>query len=92
VRDSQGQFVKAYTRWFEGKPEVSEAEAVGVLEALRWLQRESMTNVQLETDCLQVIQAIHSKTRNNTEFGIVIELCRSLLSSNTNCKASHVMR
>lgn len=24
VRDSQGRFVKAYTRWFEGKPDISE--------------------------------------------------------------------
>jgi ribonuclease HI len=92
VRDSQGRFVKAYTRWFEGKPDISEAEALGVLETLRWLQREHMTNVQLETDCLQVIQALHSKNRNNTEFGIVINLCRTLLNSNLNCQASHVRR
>jgi ribonuclease HI len=92
VRDSQGRFIKAYTRWFEGKPDISEAEALGVLEALRWLQREQMTNVQLETDCLQVIQALHSKTRNNTEFGVVINLCRTLLNSNVNCQASHVRR
>jgi ribonuclease HI len=92
VRDSQGRFVKAYTRWFEGEPDISEAEALGVLETLRWLQREHMTNVQLETDCLQVIQALHSKNRNNTEFGIVINLCRTLLNSNLNCQASHVRR
>ncbi|PNX79246.1 hypothetical protein L195_g035230 [Trifolium pratense] len=35
VRDAQGCFVKAYTRSFEGKPEIAEAGAQGVLEALR---------------------------------------------------------
>jgi ribonuclease HI len=62
------------------------------LEALRWLHREHMTNIQLETDCFQVIQTLHSKTRNNTEFGIIISLCRRLLNLNMNCKVSHVRR
>jgi ribonuclease HI len=92
VRDAQGRFVKAYTRWFEGKPEISEAEALGVLEALRWIQHEQMRDVQLETDCLQIIHALQSKSRNNTEFGIVINLCRSLLNLIPNCKVSHIRR
>jgi ribonuclease HI len=92
VRDDQGRFVKAYTQCFVGKPEISEAEALGVLEALKWLQHEQLTNVKLETDCLQVIQALQSKSRNNIEFGIVINLCHSLLNSNMNCKASHIRR
>jgi ribonuclease HI len=79
VRDDQGRFVKAYTQCFVGKPEISEAEALGVLEALKWLQHEQLTNVELETDCLQVIQALQSKSRNNIEF--VVINCRSLLNS-----------
>jgi ribonuclease HI len=92
VCDAQGQFVKAYTRRFKGKPEIAEAEASGVLEALQWLRQEQLSNVQIETDCLQVVQAIHNKSRNNTEFGVVIELCRSLLYLIPNCKVSHVRR
>jgi ribonuclease HI len=92
MRDAQGRFVKAYTRWFEGKPEISEAEALGVLEALRWIQHEQMRDVQLETDCLQIIQALQSKSRNNTEFGIVINLCCSMLNLNLNYKVNHVRR
>jgi ribonuclease HI len=91
VRDAQGLFVKAYTRRFEGKPEIAEAEASGVLEALQWLRQQQLSNVQIETDCLQVVQTIHNKSRNNTEFGVVIELCRSLLYLIPNCKVSHVI-
>ncbi|KAK2445802.1 putative mitochondrial protein [Trifolium repens] len=58
VRDAQGQFVKAYTRRFEGKPEIAEAEASGVLEALQWLRQQQLSNVQIETDCLQVCRSV----------------------------------
>jgi hypothetical protein len=40
MRDVQGRF--------DGKPEISEAEALGVFEALRWIHHEQMTDVQLE--------------------------------------------
>jgi hypothetical protein len=71
VRDAQGCcFVKAYTQSFEGNPEI--AKALGVLEALRWDKTWTIDSVQIETDCLQVVPVIHSKFRNNTEFGIVI--------------------
>jgi hypothetical protein len=34
-QDEQGRFVKAYARKFEGKPNIREAEAMGVLEGLK---------------------------------------------------------
>jgi ribonuclease HI len=55
VRDAQGKFVRAYTRRFEGKPEIAEAEALGVLEALQWLYNADISNVHIEVDCLQVV-------------------------------------
>jgi hypothetical protein len=80
VRDAQGKFVRAYTRRFEEKPEIAEAKALGVLEALQWLHSADISNVYIEVDCLQVVQAINNKLRNNTEFDIIIDLCRSLLN------------
>jgi ribonuclease HI len=92
VCDAHGKFVRAYTRRFEGKLEIAEAEALGVLEALQWLHNVDISNVHIEVDCLQVVQAINNKLRNNTEFGIIIELCRSLLNMIQNCKFGYVMR
>jgi hypothetical protein len=42
---AEGQFVKVYTRRFEGKPEIVEAKSLGALEALQWLTQEQLTNV-----------------------------------------------
>jgi DNA primase large subunit len=62
------------------------------LEALQWLHNADISNVYIEVDCLQVVQAINNKLRNNNEFGIIIELCRSLLNMIQNCNVSYVRR
>jgi hypothetical protein len=38
-----------------------------------------MNNVQILTDCMQVVQSIRNKLQKTTEIGIVIEPCSSLL-------------
>jgi hypothetical protein len=45
-QDEQGRFVEEYARKFEGKPNIREAEAMGVLKGLKWLQSMNMSNVQ----------------------------------------------
>jgi ribonuclease HI len=71
MRDVQGRF--------DGKPEISEAEALGVFEALRWIHHEQMTDVQLEKNCLQVIQVLQSKFRNNIQ-SLVLLLIYSIVN------------
>jgi hypothetical protein len=46
--------------------------------------------VHIETDCLQVVQELNSKRRNDTEFDSIIDECRKLklLALNLNCKRS----
>jgi ribonuclease HI len=94
IRDSHGSFVKAYAKRKEGTPEIAEAEAQGVLEALHWLSSMHMENntIELESDCLQVVQAINKQQHNNSEFGIIIDMCRSLLVTKNNWKVSYVRR
>jgi hypothetical protein len=36
LRDENGRFVKAFAKRFEGKPEIYEAEAIGLLESLKY--------------------------------------------------------
>ncbi|PNX70657.1 cytochrome p450, partial [Trifolium pratense] len=92
IRDAQGRFVQAFTKKFDGKPEVAEAEAVGLLEAMRWIQNSHMPMVHIETDCLQVVHDIKTNSRNNTEFGNIIDMCRNSINLNQNCKVSYVRR
>lgn len=63
IRDSAGSLIVARCLpWFRlFKP--GEAEAVGVREALKWLKSLNFDNLQLESDCLQVINRIaHNPT------------------------------
>jgi ribonuclease HI len=94
-RDEHGRFMKAYTKHFNGTPSVAEAEAMGVKEALVWLRHtyREQPAMELESDCLNVVQAINARHWNNkTEFGSIISVCRDLLVLNNNCKVSYVQR
>ncbi|MCH90678.1 ribonuclease H protein, partial [Trifolium medium] len=92
LRDEQGRFMQAFMTRLRGRPDIAEAEATGLLEALRWLQQPQLANVQIaiETDCLQVAQALHTRPVNMTEFGSTIDLCHSLLIENDHCKVGYV--
>ncbi|GAU30386.1 hypothetical protein TSUD_57980 [Trifolium subterraneum] len=72
IRDAQGRFLQAFAKRFDGKPEIAEAEAVGLLEAMKWIQNSHMPMVHVETDCLQVVHAIRSNSKNNTELVILL--------------------
>ncbi|MCI47071.1 60S ribosomal protein L23, partial [Trifolium medium] len=80
LRDDKGQFVAAFAKRFEGQPAIDEAEAVGVLEALKWMQSSHITSSHIETDNLHVAQALGNNAKNNSEFGAVIKIHRSLLT------------
>jgi ribonuclease HI len=64
------------------------------VEALRWLQQPQLANTQIaiETDCIQVAQAIHTRPVNMTEFGNTIDLCHILLIENDHYKVNYVWR
>jgi hypothetical protein len=81
IRDANGGFLKAFTKTLEGQPEIREADATIMLETLRWLQQYNMQMFVIETYCIQVIQEIEGKNRNNMEFGVIIENCKRLLIS-----------
>jgi ribonuclease HI len=86
--------MQAYTIKKHGTPAIAEAEALGIREALTWIQHEygAAITIEVESDCLQAVQAINSRHKNNTEFGNIIVMCRNLLSLNNNCKVSYVRR
>jgi len=92
IRDHHGRFVKADTTWYEGCPPPQEAEAVGLRDAILWLGRLELLNVQIELNCKLVVDSICDKNNNQGEFGSIIDDCKSLLQQFTNFKISFVRR
>jgi hypothetical protein len=47
----------AYSKRFNGTPNIAEAEAVGMKEVMRWLGEMNMEHekIQFESDCMQVM-------------------------------------
>ncbi|PNY03979.1 cytochrome p450 [Trifolium pratense] len=77
LRDAEDKFMRAScTSHFEGQPEIKEAEAQGLLVTLQWLQQLHIERVEIEMDCMEIVNSVVSKDRNATEYDTVIEQCR----------------
>lgn len=60
-----------------------EAETTGVLEALRWVNDLGVSEVEIESDSLLVVQAINHSSVYYLEVGNVLPEIHSLLLSST---------
>jgi len=92
IRDSHGNIIKASTKWYDGVPSPSEAEAMGLREAILWLGQLGLSKVRIELDRKLVVDSIFDRTNNQSEFGNIIHMCRSLLQQFSNFKISFVRR
>ncbi|KAM6544052.1 hypothetical protein CsatB_008499 [Cannabis sativa] len=92
ARDSNGSLLEAIfeSRLGVVKPEI--AETIGIKEALSWIERKQWPNVVIETDALVVVQAIHSSILMPSQFGLLVDDCRVLLSSLNNVSLKFVKR
>ncbi|KAL8149999.1 hypothetical protein AgCh_006858 [Apium graveolens] len=81
VRNHHGQLIEARSKCMQGKISPELAEAIGVREALSWVKDMRYQNVEIETDCLQLVQAIRSSITSLSYLGRVIEDCKGMLVS-----------
>lgn len=81
VRSNTGEFVEARSRCTQGRVAPELAKAMGIREALSWIKQSQVSGVELETDCLQIVQAIRSSVPCYSYLGRVVEECRTLLAS-----------
>lgn len=88
ARDHSRQLIEAHSNCKQGMVTPELAEAIGVKEALSWIKDCRYCNVEVETDCMQVVQAIRSSISSLSYWGRVTEECRSLWLS---LKASNVL-
>ncbi|PNY03745.1 cytochrome p450 [Trifolium pratense] len=80
VRDAAGRFVKAMTSHFVGQSEVQEAEAHGLLITLQWIQQFQLNRVEIEMDCLNVVQSIAGRMQANRVAHELAQVTRSYVS------------
>lgn len=81
ARDHEGKLVEAHSRSLRGRPGPDLAEAIGIREALSWVKNNSCDDAIVESDCLQVVQAIRSSISCLSYLGRVVQECRDLLAS-----------
>nr|KYP47844.1 hypothetical protein KK1_030479 [Cajanus cajan] len=92
VRDTRGLFQTAISGWKHGLPPPHEAEAAAMLEAIQYLIHSPYDNVCVETDCKQVADHLNSTQVLHSEYGIIINQCRSLLRSHQNLQVRFIRR
>ena len=78
LRDDSGAFVLAKTDWISPLCEVHIGEALGLLSALEWVHELNLGPIDFELDAKKVVDNFLSTKHDGTEFGDIIQSCRSL--------------
>lgn len=92
LRNDQGHFVQGKCMCFAGEISVLEAEMVGILEALRWVQDWPGGRIVIESDSLLSITAIHKAACNYLELGDLIRQCMFILDSRADLSVHFVRK
>lgn len=92
LRDHNGKFCKAKTVRRIGDVSVFEAEAQGVLEALKWIIELGVHEVELESDSKLTVNAIVGNTPNYLEVGNILQECRELMKDRPDLMVSFVRK
>lgn len=92
IRDHEGHFLKEKSAWFDGYLKPQEIEAMGLLEALRWLTQLGVHDVDIELDCKQVVDAFNGGSKFANEFRAIISSCKKFFSHFQNCAISYIRR
>ncbi|XP_074352687.1 uncharacterized protein LOC141691833 [Apium graveolens] len=78
LKNDKGEFVSGMHKGFEEEVSIPEAEAIGLYEALMWIDDMGIQQVILECDSLVVVNALIKSTTFVSEVGTTLEFCRSI--------------
>ncbi|CAJ2632610.1 unnamed protein product [Trifolium pratense] len=92
IRDDHGNFIRAQTMWRKGGPLPHEAEAWSLKEALNWIRNLGYTNVSIELDCKLVVDGVASNPNSQTEFSVILSVCKAMLLLLQNLSIRFIMR
>ncbi|KAM6543667.1 hypothetical protein CsatB_008114 [Cannabis sativa] len=82
IRDQTARLVEAISISKHGGVTPEIAEAIGVKEALSWIKKKALSDVEIETDSLVVVQAINGGVTMTSQFGMLVHDCRMMRSAN----------
>lgn len=81
ARGQEGEFIEALSIYKEGKVTPEVAEGIDIREALSWVKAQQFYGgVEVETDCLIMVQAIRSGVTLQSYLGRIVDECKELLS------------
>ena len=92
LRDHHGEFCIARNYRREGDISVLEAEAGGVLEALKWVLELGVTNVTIESDSILTVRAVRNGSVNYLEVGNLFEDSRLIMRNRPDISISYVKK
>jgi len=72
IRDSNGSFVLARTKWFSPLCLVELGETMGISQALQWVAELGFDGIDFSLDFKIMIDAFNGGSKHNSEFGSVI--------------------
>ncbi|KAL8492918.1 hypothetical protein ACS0TY_024205 [Phlomoides rotata] len=91
--DCYGSHVFSRTLVLPGLYASDEGEAIGLFEALTWIEELNVRNVRIEMDAKLVVDAFNAHCVNSfSVFGDIIEACKHKASSYPFCSVGWVVR
>ncbi|XP_058008112.1 uncharacterized protein LOC110638724 [Hevea brasiliensis] len=90
IQNSDGQWVMGKATRLVRTSDPILAEALGFKEVLSWLKGLALSNVQVESDCLQVVNAIHGSLLDFSYFGLLINDGKALLQELVNVSITFI--
>lgn len=88
ARSHKEDLVEAKSCCRQGSISPELAEVMGLREALSWIKMNRWPVVDVETDCLLIVQAISSESATMSYFGRLIEECKHMLGDFKDQKVS----
>jgi ribonuclease HI len=76
----------------QGTMEANEGEALGLKDALEWIENQSYHQIIIELDNQTVVKAMQNQTRVRKRWGSVVNCCISFLKANPSSSIAWVNR
>ncbi|XP_058733174.1 uncharacterized protein LOC131604770 [Vicia villosa] len=92
ARDSGGRFMVAGTLWNRRNFSIVEAKAIALKEAIQGAINLHLQHIIFESDSQMVVQATNDPSLGNSEFSLIINSIRNLLSSRNDFEVKFVKR
>ncbi|XP_058758252.1 uncharacterized protein LOC131631477 [Vicia villosa] len=83
IRNDEGMFITAQTKWFSPITDVDTGEALGLLAAINWVLDLGYDNVVFESDSKSVVDSVTIPKPNDSDFGTITGVCFQLLTHST---------